>query len=301
MKKTEYINIIYNGSAVEDGVIDVKNLASNLLSFANLVQRVSYLISDDKNIIDIKIKAMSKGSFDIALIMESISSWEQITNFFASKDYNAVKEILEILFGGTILGCGGIFQLYKFLKNKKPKNIKDNNNGTVTITNAEYQELIVSKEELKVFKDVEVRNATKEVIKDTLNKEGLESISFKTENKIEIITKEEAKYFDIPIQEDEEIIEHENIAIYSIISLTFKEDNKWTLNDGNTQIKATIIDESFLQKIENGEVAFTKYDKLKCRVLLKQNITDKLPKNDYTILEVLEHIKAFKQNSLNLF
>ena len=299
MKTTEYINIIYSGSAVEDGIIDVKNLASNLLSFANLVQRVSALITEDKNIIDIKIKAMSKGSFDISLILMQKEVWETITNFFASKDYNAIKEIFFILFGSGVVASGGIIGLYKFLKNKKPKDIKTNNNGTLTLKNEENQEFIASKDLLKTFKDIEVQQAIKEVIKDTLSKEGLDSISFKTKNTTEIITKEEANYFDISIQDNEEIIEHENIAIYSIISLTFKEDNKWTLNDGNTQIKATITDESFLQKIENGEIAFTKYDKLKCRVLLKQNIKDKLPKNDYTILEVLEHIKASKQ--INLF
>ena len=105
--------------------------------------------------------------------------------------------------------------------------------------------------------------------------------------------------FDIPIDEAEDnIIENEIIAIYSIASLTFKEGNKWVLHDGNTQIKATIRDKIFLQKIENSEIAFAKYDKLKCRVLLRQNINDKLVKNEYIIQEVLEHIQSYKQTSL---
>ena len=105
--------------------------------------------------------------------------------------------------------------------------------------------------------------------------------------------------FDIPIDEAEDnIIENEIIAIYSIASLTFKEGNKWVLHDGNTQINATIRDKIFLQKIENSEIAFAKYDKLKCRVLLRQNINDKLVKNEYIVQEVLEHIQSYKQTSL---
>jgi hypothetical protein len=102
--------------------------------------------------------------------------------------------------------------------------------------------------------------------------------------------------FDIPIDEAEDnIIENEIIAISS---LTFKEGNKWVLHDGNTQINATIKDKIFLQKIENSEIAFAKYDKLKCRVLLRQNINDKLVKNEYIVQEVLEHIQSYKQTSL---
>jgi hypothetical protein len=105
--------------------------------------------------------------------------------------------------------------------------------------------------------------------------------------------------FDIPIDEAEDnIIENEIIAIYSIASLTFKEGNKWVLHDGNTQINATIRDKIFLQKIENSEIAFAKYDKLKCRVLLRQNINDRLVKNEYIVQEVLEHIQSYKQTSL---
>ena len=129
----------------------------------------------------------------------------------------------------------------------------------------------------------------------------MSNISFKTSQYQENISKEDSKYFDVTLSQDEkedDIIENEIVSIYSIVSLTFKEDNKWTLNDGNSVIKATINDESFLQKIEDGKIAFAKYDKLKCRVLLRQNIKDKLPKNDYTILEVIDHIQSYKQTSM---
>jgi hypothetical protein len=294
-KKQEHINIIYSGHDVEDGIIDVKSLASNLLSFANLVQRISTLITDDEAIIDIKIKATTKGSFDVSLIMETFGSWSSIKHLFVSEDYNAIKEIISILLG--VAGAGaGIFKLYKHLKNKKPKALKENDNGSITIINEEDQEIIVAKNLLKVYQDIEVRNSIKEVIKDTLSKNGLSNISFKTSSCEESISKEDSQYFDIPLDENEDtIIENEIISIYSIASLTFKEDNKWTLHDGNTQIKATIIDKLFLQKIEDSEIAFAKYDKLKCRVLLKQNIKDKLVKNEYIILEILEHIQSYKQ------
>ncbi len=200
---------------------------------------------------------------------------------------------------GFLIGSSGLFGLYKFLKNKKPKNASENKDGKVVLTNEDNKELIVTKELLNIYQDIEVRNAIKEVVKDTFKKDGLTRISFKTINSEENITREESQYFDIPIDEAEDnIIENEIIAIYSIASLTFKEGNKWVLHDGNTQINATIKDKIFLQKIENSEIAFAKYDKLKCRVLLRQNINDKLVKNEYIVQEVLEHIQSYKQTSL---
>ncbi len=83
-KQQENINIVYSGPDVEDGIIDVKSLASNLLSFANLVQRISTLTTPYKLVIDIKIKAMSKGSFDVALVVEALNTWDNIKHFFAS-------------------------------------------------------------------------------------------------------------------------------------------------------------------------------------------------------------------------
>ncbi|MEI8396509.1 MAG: site-specific integrase [Rhodospirillaceae bacterium] len=66
-----------------------------------------------------------------------------------------------------------------------------------------------------------------------------------------------AERWQTPIEDDQIVCEERRIA-FRIISLAFKEDNKWRLSDGQNQINATIADHGFLERINNNDIAFTK-------------------------------------------
>jgi hypothetical protein len=95
--------------------------------------------------------------------------------------------------------------------------------------------------------------------------------------------------------EDEEITSNETDMAFSIVSLTFKEDNKWRLNDGNSTISAYIADDEFKKKVASNAITFSKDDILRCRVKITQRKTLDGLKNDYIILKVKEHLPAYRQ------
>jgi hypothetical protein len=108
------------------------------------------------------------------------------------------------------------------------------------------------------------------------------------------ISKSEVEYFEYEDTE-EELADTEREMNLQIISLSFKEDNKWRVTDGGEPFSATIEDTAFLNKIDNDEIAFSKGDYLRCKVREKQYRSSKRLKIERSIIEVLEHKFASQQ------
>lgn len=91
--------------------------------------------------------------------------------------------------------------------------------------------------------------------------------------------------------------EDKRIAVFSIHSLSFKEDNKWRLSDGTNTFFVTIRDDGFLRKVNENLVSFAKGDILKVNLLVRTWSVQDGIKTDYEVLEVLDHKSAAKQLS----
>jgi len=108
-------------------------------------------------------------------------------------------------------------------------------------------------------------------------------------------TKEEANFFASPEVQESVVLESTHRAAFSIISLAFKEDNKWRLNDGNNQISATINDEDFIRRVDRDQVSFSKGDILVCDVHVTQKEIKGTLKTEYVVERVVEHKRAARQ------
>jgi hypothetical protein len=71
-----------------------------------------------------------------------------------------------------------------------------------------------------------------------------------------------------------------------IISLSFKEDNKWKVSDGMEPFSVTIEDAGFLNRIAKGEETFSKNDYLVCVVRERQFQTNKGLRKERAIIAV---------------
>ncbi len=83
-----------------------------------------------------------------------------------------------------------------------------------------------------------------------------------------------------------------------IISLAFKDDNKWRLTDGDTQITALITDQDFLRRVNSNETAFAKGDVLICEVKTIQKQGVEGLKTEHIVQSVNEHKPAIRQLDL---
>lgn len=90
----------------------------------------------------------------------------------------------------------------------------------------------------------------------------------------------------------------EQTMLAHIISLNF-EQGKWRLSDGTNAFWASIVDEGFLEKMERGDVSFTKGDMLLIEYHLKQTVKAGKLTTEYVVSKVLEQKKAPRQIKLD--
>jgi hypothetical protein len=154
---------------------------------------------------------------------------------------------------------------------------------------------------LRLYQDVATRNALQKLVEEPLSKPGITSFAVKKDARtVASVSQEEAIYFAKPRLPDEILVEEVRRSAFSIISLTFKEENKWRLYDGNTQISAAIEDDDFLQRVETNQLSFSKGDILICDVRVVQRRTLEGLKTDYVVERVVEHIPGARQLPLPL-
>ncbi len=151
---------------------------------------------------------------------------------------------------------------------------------------------------LKLYQDRAVRQAAHEVL-TPLQQEGIDTFKIVDNNQVvQSIEKKDLSYFDIPEAVEEKLVDSIGESAYAIVSLAFKEDNKWRLDDGSSTINAIIRDEDFFKKVNHNLVSFAKGDILRCRVRTTQWRTPSGLKTEHEVLEVLQHIPGAKQLSI---
>src|SRR5690606_27594307 len=113
-------------------------------------------------------------------------------------------------------------------------------------------------------------------------------------------TKADLPSFKAPDLGEEELLRERRRAAFSIVSLAFKDENKWRLHDGNNTIYATIKDEDFMRKVESNEVSFRKSDVLICEVEDVSSRDESGLKTEHFVIKVLEHKPAMRQISMTM-
>lgn len=282
-KNTQKLNISYIGEGIKNGEIDLESFATSILNFGKMVNIVKNHFNIDN--LDIKIIATKEGSFEVDLVLIS-EGWETFKNLFGSNGANALANVM------TILGCGGIFGLYKHLKGKEPKKIEQNGDN-ISITNESNITLVFNSGVVILYQNPNLREYAENFIKSPLDTDSIDEIKIKSNDEVLEIKKDEKDYFRKSLYtKDSDKTTRVYTQTFSIISLTFNKNNKWKLADGRGNINATIKDEEFLQRIENDEVQFAKGDKLVCEVELIEDLSEEKIASTYSILKVKDHIKS---------
>ena len=282
--------LIYDGRALDNHEINPLDLSIALIAINNLLETADNILNKGKTKTEIKVKAsFETGSFKINF--KNIQSiLDKATNLFNSNEVNAILNAVEIL--GFIYG---LYKLLSFLKGNKPTKIYENEDGTFTVIQ-DKTELNVEKHTLELYKNFKIRKAFEKLV-EPLNTDGIENLAIKQKNKIDDdfiqITKEEQEYFKCPKPQEELIDEkpqrfETNI---SIINLSFKESNKWYVNDGEASFYVNIEDNEFINKIDNNIIKFSKGDILRVQIRRVQyyNLDENKLKSEHFIEKVIYH------------
>lgn len=293
MSQSTEFKIIYDGEALQKHSMEVRDLAPALLALGNLFDEANRILNGDKATIKLQVKAHEAGSFEIHLVLfQSLA--DQISHFLSGDYITSIINLKELICGVLAGGSNGLFWLIKKFRGKNPSKITDLKNGLmrIEIGNEAFDIPLAL---LRMYQDLTIRRAVESVVRP-LHKDGINLFKIKDQNQVvETINKDEVDYFTVPEVPEEEIVSSESEAAYSIVSLTFKDDNKWRLSDGNNIINAIIRDDNFKQKVNENSISFSKGDILRCRIRTTQWRTISGLKTEHEVLEVKEYIPAAKQ------
>ena len=280
------LDLSYHGPALVDGQMNVRDLAPAMLSVGSLFESANELLNGESATVNISVRATSSGSFHILFEILQNLGIETIGDVIST-----AADMKELLFGGGGLATLGIglFRLIKWLKGRNPT-IERVNEGMfrLTVDNETYD---VPTELLRMYQDGKVRNSIAGVIRP-VKEDGIETFEIRDSNEvIESVTKDEIGYFDAP-EVQQPILDEVRTHGFSIVSLAFKEGNRWRLTDGQATFSVSMKDTDFQDRVDNNEVAFAKNDVLVCDMRTMQWQTMQGIKTEYEIVKVQRHLPA---------
>ena len=296
--------IYFDGEALRDGSMDVRDLAPAMLAFGDMLEQANRVLNGNEVKVSVRVKGFPAGSFGISFetILDFMSQLKGV--FQPGSTFRDALEILNLLgISPTALttgSCAGLFALIKWARGRKLTKTATLEHNRVALS-FEDDTIEVQKSVADLYTDPVVRNCLDRAV-EPLRTQGISSIYVKDDgNKFQLINAKDVSYFS-PVDLDErmplDVDEAPQIRYFSIVSLSFKEDNKWKLTDGTSQIFVTISDKKFLADVDSGIKSFSKGDRLKVRLVTRQAQTRKGLVTDYEAVEVLEHTSPHRQYSL---
>lgn len=304
--------IAYDGPLLSSGQMDVKELAPSLIAFADLVDYANTVLGgQDKIKVMLNQDSIKAGSFDITMVLDcDILRQAQVLVGIASS--NGLADLMTVLgWGATVGGCScGVFSLIKKINGRSLTDINVNENKKAEISLADGEKVITDEKVLKVFLDVNCRMSIEKIVMP-VKEDGIDSFELRKplypEDKepIEKIEKDDVHAFVAPpsaVIPDEALPPNdppEYEMTVKISAVNFEKGKKWRLTDGNNTFWASIVDESFLQKVDKGELSFTSGDMLKIKYKVKQSIKSGNLTSDYIVVQVLDLKKRPEQIKLD--
>jgi hypothetical protein len=282
------LDIIYEGPAVADGSMNVKDLAPAMLAIGTLFETANTISNGQLASINIKVRATSPGSFHI--LYEVIQTSQAIApNLLAT-----ATEIRDWLIGGIAIG-GGIFAVIKWTRGRKPKLTQINKELYTLTIDGEIYEIPLAL--LRLYQDGSIRQSIANIVRP-VKEEGIDSLKIQSDNLLlQEVKKEESEFFDLP-ETQELLLDETRRQAFSITTLSFKEDNKWRLTDGQSTFLVAMKDVAFQRRVDNNEVSFAKGDVLLCDLRTIQWQVQSGVRTEYEVVKVIKHTPA---RQLSLF
>ncbi len=296
-KNSAQFAVAYDGEALKDHTIDVRDLAPALLGIGKLFEEANRVLNGDRAQVRVKLKATGEGSFDVILdVVQSLG--RQLESLLLNQHVQTAIHLKTLIGLGRTVGTSLLGAL-SWIRGREAKKLSETE-AEVTL-GIDGETLVIPILVVRLMEDVPVRMAINRML-EPLQRVGIDT--FKAMDGLGAIpsceiTKEQLAYFAAPEQKvlDQELPERTWTSAYTIVSLTFKEENKWRLSDGQAVISATILDKDFLERVDRG-LSFSKGDVLVCEIRQRQTHTAEGLRTEYDVIRVDEHKPAPKQYKL---
>ena len=293
-----HCRITYDGAALASSEIDVRELAPALLAFGDLAEEAARTLWGERVSVKVEVRASFRtGSFGIDLAVATNLA-QQLMDWLRGKTATALVKVNGITLIGAI---GGLIGALKWLKGRRPRSVETTPDGKRRLVCEDGEALIVEEHTVLLLRSLRVREHLWQVVAP-VEREGIDTVALGDDARIDVVvTREEAAWFVPPAAHETVVHEDERTMAFSIVSLSFKEGNKWRLSDGNVTVFVEVVDQDFLSRVDRNLVRFAKGDLLIGRTRITQRLLpDGNLRTDYTLLSVQEHRPGTPQLDLPL-
>lgn len=300
MKERATICVAYTGEAVNDGTMDVNELAPALLALSKFIGEANQILNNDTSTVEVRVSAhFERGSFEMEFELVRTLT-QQIKLLFGETNYSLHDVLTALGLIATLSGCN-VLEIYRFLRGKQPNKVEKVNDNTVRVI-LEEESREVSIGSWRLFRADKIKKHVAGIVQP-LKKEGVEAIEFRdAENKnvVERITEDESEYFSAPAQGEEiqEFISEQQLML-KILNVNFERGLKWRFDDGDAKFYADIKDEKFLNAIEDGRISFGSGDGIIATVETRQqHVKGEITKTTKSVTKVLRINRRAEQIEL---
>lgn len=290
---TASIEVAYDGPALANGTMDVRELAPALLAIGELCQDANKILNGDQAQVSINVKSdFESGSFHINL--EVVQLLSQVKSFLLGDNVTAALQLTALLgFAGST--TVGLIKLVKWINGRQVSKVEPDEAGNITI-HINNSTLTVSQSVVKLYNSGEIRKSLEGALKP-LERDGIDEFQVKQRDVVlETITKEEYQHFKAKTADIEQALtEERRITHLEVIKPSFQENLKWTFSEGDGTVNADMGDKDFLDRLNRREIGFVKGDVLKVEMQTKTFHSVNGLRTERKILKVLLIIPAPRQ------
>lgn len=297
---TAQFNLVFDGPALEGGQMDVRELTAALTALNQLFEEADNLLNDGRTSHVLKVKgSFKKGSFKVFFATQQ-SIVDRAKTLLLSDDVAAVANAGALL-SLLLLGAGSLLALLKWLQGRKVTKIIATDDGSFAVYSGE-QFLKTEEKVIKLWQDFKVRKAFEDAIAAPLKEGEIETLAITSDGGKTFVTVDvaEKSFFESIPEQRSPLPSYVYEANVSVVKLSFKETNKWTVFDGKNTINVRVEDAAFLKRVDESEASFSKGDILRVRMRIDQAETSTGLKSEYAIEEVLEHRAPMFRGQLRL-
>lgn len=280
-------SLVFDGEPLDEGSMDVRELAPALLGLADTVDEATRILWGEAARVSLRVRAsFRRDSIQIDLELVRVV-YQTFVDFFSSDQVAAWTNLFSLL---GISGFG-LVQLVKRSKGKKPAQVLEKGRQPYVFVVFEGEEPIEVDSKLWwLFTNSKARDGMVRLVRP-LRREGMRKLTIvRTPEQSVEITSSEAVYFK-PIDPEEGKLVTEAEHVLQIVGISFKEGNKWRVSDGTRSFFATISDENFRERIRRGE-KFGANDRLRVILRTTQWIEGSDLKATHEIVKLLEHAEG---------
>lgn len=288
------LDVTYDGPALANGSMDVRDLAPALLAVADLVQEANRITGTVARPPRIHVNATERGSFSLHLLVSDGSLFKQAIDLLSGDGATAAANL-----AGLTAFVTSTIGFTVQLRGRKIRHLEEAD-GMTTVIFSDGTTVTIPSEVMTAVADTVFRQSAKRVM-EPLNSDGIDQIRFTPAiGEPVTVNREQVDAFEIPIGDAEQVLTDETRpAALKIISLAFRESNKWRVSDGEHEFWATVHDLEFLGRVDRDEESFAKSDIL--RVDLR-TVTWETPggnlRTEHEITRIREHRRGPRQIGL---